>query len=118
MCNGSTTSAQTWSERAISQSEFGLRKEAYSAYDESLRIRRKIVTADQSSVMAQTNLAVGLYKVSTAADAVLAVEAMREAIALVDTLERAGKLNGNQRQWPRIFRETLAKLSAPQAGAN
>jgi hypothetical protein len=86
----------------------GDRAGALSVYEESLRIMRKLAAADPGN--ANWDLAVSLYKVSTVADVPRARTALREALAIVEALEREGKLTPAQRSAPQLIRDALAKL--------
>jgi hypothetical protein len=48
--------------------------------------------------------------VSTAADPARARAVLREALIIVEALERAGKLTAEKKDWPKIVRDLLAKL--------
>ena len=85
---------------------------ALALYEEALNVVRRLVTADSSNTQFQTSLVVMLYKVSTASELSRAREALSEAVALVEALERDGKLTAAQREWPRLLRNALASLSS------
>jgi tetratricopeptide (TPR) repeat protein len=90
---------------------------ARAAYEESLAIRRKLVGADPSSPRWQVVLAVSLYKLSAVVDPARARTLLQEALAIVEKLEREGKLTADQSDWPQLVREELAKLPPAQAEA-
>ena len=65
----------------------------------------------------QIDLVVNLYKVSTASDPPEARAALREALAILETLSREGKLAAAQQNWLQLLRDALAKLPPEQAEA-
>jgi tetratricopeptide (TPR) repeat protein len=95
----------------------GDRENALAAYEESVAIRRKLAALDPGNARAQADLAFGLYKVGLSADPARARAALREALTIVETLEREGKLTVGQRNWPDLIRERLAALPPEQAEA-
>jgi hypothetical protein len=93
----------------------GDRAGALTLYEEALEVARRLVAADPGNASFQTSLVIMLYRVSTVAEPARAREVLREAVAVIEALERAGKLTAAQREWPRLLREALAKLS-PENG--
>ena len=85
---------------------------ALAAFEEGLDIARRLVAADPGNTEFRTSLIIMLHRVSTASDRPRAREALLEAIAIVEALERDGKLTAIQQNWPRLLREELAKISA------
>jgi tetratricopeptide (TPR) repeat protein len=83
---------------------------ARAAYEEALVIRRKLTALDDGNTAWQADLAVTLYNVGTVAEPPEAQAALTEAIAIVDTLGRTGKLTAAQRGWRARFLEQLGKL--------
>jgi tetratricopeptide (TPR) repeat protein len=97
--------------------EGGDRAGALVAFEESLAIRRKLVAADPVSARWQVVLAVSRYKVSAVVEPTRARAALREALVIVEKLEREGKLTADQSDWPQLIRDELAKLPPEQAEA-
>jgi tetratricopeptide (TPR) repeat protein len=95
----------------------GERAGALAAYDDGLAIRRKLAAADPGNAERQAELVISLYKVSTASDPSRARAVLREALAIAETLARAGKLTAAQQNWPQMLRELIAKLPPEQAEA-
>ena len=95
----------------------GDRAGALAAYEESLAIMRKLAAADPGNAGWQADLVFRLYKVSTAADPPRARAALREALAIAETLARDSKLTAAQQNWPQLIRDALAKLPPEQAEA-
>ena len=95
----------------------GDRAGALAAYEESLAIRRKLVTLDPSNAGWQTYLVVCLYLLSASADATRARAALREALAIVEALARDNRLTAAHQNWPQDLRDALAKLPELTSGA-
>lgn len=90
---------------------------ALSRYEESLAIRRKLVIADPGNALWQIDLAIGLYKVGTVSDPRRARQALSEALAIAEVLAREDKLRANQKGWPQVIRDALAKLQPKKTDA-
>jgi tetratricopeptide (TPR) repeat protein len=88
----------------------GDRAGALAAYQESLVIARNLAAADPGNTGWQADLAASLYRVSTASAPPRARQALNEALAILETLAREGKLTAAQKRWPNIFRAALEKL--------
>jgi len=56
---------------------------------------------------------INLYKLSTVAAPAEARAVLSRALSIADSLARAGKLTAEQREWPKLLRARLAKLSPP-----
>jgi hypothetical protein len=95
----------------------GDRAGALATYEESLTNMRKLAAADPGNSEWQADLVVSLYKISTAYDPSRARAALREALAVAETLAREGKLAANRQNWPQPLREALAKLPPEQPEA-
>ena len=95
----------------------GDRAGALAAYEEGLAILRKLAAADPGNAGWQADLVVSLYKVSTAAEPSRARAVLGEALVIVETLAREGKLTAAQQSWPQLVRDALAKLPPEQAEA-
>lgn len=93
----------------------GDRTAALTAYEENLAIRRKLVAAEASNVRWQLDLVLGLFKVASVVDTPRVRLALREAIAILENLERENKLPVAQRTWLERLRGALAKLPPEQA---
>jgi len=52
----------------------------------------------------------GLYNVATVSDPPRARELLSEALAIAESLARAGKLTAAQQRWPQVIRDRLAML--------
>jgi tetratricopeptide (TPR) repeat protein len=92
------------------QSDAGDNATALAAYEESLAIRRRLVASDPAQPGWQADLAVALYNMSTVTEPPQARAALREALAIMDTLTREGKILAYQRNLQQRFLEALAKL--------
>ena len=68
------------------------------------------ITEFLSQIAWQADLAVSLYNISPVSDPPRARAALREALAIVDTLAHDGKLTAAQRGWQQRFADALAKL--------
>ena len=90
---------------------------ARAVYEEGLAIRRKLAAADPDSPRWQIVLVVSLYKLSAVVEPPRARAALLEALAIVEKLEREGKLTAAQADWPQLVRDELAKLPPEQAKA-
>jgi len=95
----------------------GDRAAALLAYEESLAIVRRLAAADPDNASWQADLAVSLYKVSTGFDPPRARALLREALEILETLAREGKLTAAQRNWPQLLRDRLATLPPEAAEA-
>jgi tetratricopeptide (TPR) repeat protein len=91
----------------------GDRNGSLTAFQESLAIRRKLAAADPGNAEWQGDLVVSLVKVSTVSDAQQAASALREAIAIADSLARESRLTAERQNWPTLLSELLAKLQVP-----
>jgi Flp pilus assembly protein TadD len=89
----------------------GDRAGALAAYQEAVEIARKLVAEDQENAQAQSDLALGLYKVGTTVDPPQARAALTEALAILEKLEQEQKLLPGQKNWPNMVRTALSKLS-------
>jgi hypothetical protein len=87
---------------------------ALAAYDECLAIRRTLTASDPAQPGWQADLAVALYNISTV-DPLRARPALREAIAIIDTLAREGKILAYEKGLRQRFVEALAKLPSEAA---
>src|SRR5262249_11351813 len=88
----------------------GNRPSALVDYEESLAIMRKLTTADPGNIGWQVDLVVSLYKVGTKVGPVRARELVTEALNIIQTLDRDGKLTRGQRSWLQLLRNALARL--------
>jgi tetratricopeptide (TPR) repeat protein len=88
-----------------------------AAFDESLAIIRKIAAIDPGNPRGQADLVLILYKVSTVSDPARVRTVLREALVVVEALERKKQLTSSQRSWPKEIRELLAKLPPDTADA-
>ncbi|MET0538720.1 MAG: hypothetical protein ABWZ64_12370 [Xanthobacteraceae bacterium] len=95
----------------------GKHEETLAAYQKSLAIRQQLAERDKGNAGWQTDLVIGLVKVSTVAEPVQARAALTQARAIDETLAREGKLTAGQQSWPQDLRERLAKLPPEQAEA-
>lgn len=95
----------------------GKHEETLAAYQKSLAIRQQLAERDKGNAGWQTDLVIGLVKVSTVAEPVQARAALTQARAIAETLAREGKLTAGQQSWPQDLRERLAKLPPEQAEA-
>jgi tetratricopeptide (TPR) repeat protein len=95
----------------------GDRAGALRAYEESLALVRKLVEAVGVSPNWQTDLPSALLALSTASEPTRAREALREAIAILERLERDNKLTPQQQGLSETVRRALAKLPPEQAEA-
>jgi tetratricopeptide (TPR) repeat protein len=75
---------------------------AASMVEESLAVARKLATADPTSAQAQIDVAEALHKIGylLATDEAKSSTALREALAIVEQLERADKLPPVRKSWP------------------
>jgi tetratricopeptide (TPR) repeat protein len=87
---------------------------AKATYEESLAIRRRLSDADPANVLARIGVAINLAKLSIV-DPPKARAYLEESLAILEALDKAGRLNEAQRKWPDIVRGMLAKL--PNGGA-
>jgi tetratricopeptide (TPR) repeat protein len=92
------------------QQTTGDRTAALKASEESLAIIRKLVATNPDNTQWQSDLVVSLSKVGAISDPPQANAALREALTIVETLERDGKLTAAQQTWPRLFRDAVAKI--------
>ena len=82
---------------------------ALAAYEESLAIRRRLATSDPTNPGWQADLAVALYNISTV-DPLRARAALHEALAIMDTLAREGKILAYEKNLRQRFLDALTKL--------
>jgi hypothetical protein len=90
----------------------GNRAGALEDYKESLTIMRKLTTADVGNIGWQVDLVVSLYRVGLAAEPAKAREVLREALAILEGLDREGRLTPAQRDWVTLVGQALSKLPA------
>lgn len=84
---------------------------ALAAYQECLGIARRLVAAEPENAGWQADLVVSLVKISTLLhDAPRIRSLLREALDILEGLERENRLTAAQRGWPQIIRAQLAKL--------
>jgi eukaryotic-like serine/threonine-protein kinase len=89
----------------------GDRAGAFAAYEESLSIRRKLVAADPGNLQWQIDLVAGLYRMSSAADARTATTSLKEALSILETLERDGKITPTHKRWKSIIGDRIVQVS-------
>jgi tetratricopeptide (TPR) repeat protein len=85
-------------------------KLALEAFRQSLALRQELADANRDNAQLQSELAVSLYLMGTVSEPAAAKEAMRKALAIVETLERDRKLTDMQLTWPAFLRSEIAKL--------
>jgi tetratricopeptide (TPR) repeat protein len=83
---------------------------AFEAFRQELALRQGLADADRSNAQLQSELAVSLYLMGTVSEPAAAKEAMRQALAIVEALERDHKLTDAQLTWPAFLRSEIAKL--------
>lgn len=84
---------------------------ALAAYQECLSITRRLVAAEPDNAEWQADLVVSLVKIATLShDAPNIRSLLREALDILERLERENRLTVAQRSWPQIIRAQLAKL--------
>jgi hypothetical protein len=88
----------------------GNRAGALGDYEESLAIMRRLTAADAANIGWQVDLVVSLHRVGTAAEPTPARKALREALAILETLERESMLTPAQRDWLGLVERAIAKL--------
>ena len=66
----------------------GDRTGALAAYQEAVNVGRKLAAEDPDDAQAQTDLALSLYKLGTAAEPPQARAALTEALAILEKLEQ------------------------------
>jgi eukaryotic-like serine/threonine-protein kinase len=88
----------------------GERAEALAAYQQSVPLRQRLADADRDNAQRQSELAVSLYLLSTVSEPPAAKDALRKALAILETLERDQKLTSTQVTWPKFIRGEIAKL--------
>jgi hypothetical protein len=90
------------------------KQKAKASYEESLAIMRRLVAGDPGNAEWQGGLVMSLlgFGMGTAAvDLPRARAALSEALALVEGMEREGKLTQDLTKWPKVIREVLAVLN-------
>jgi tetratricopeptide (TPR) repeat protein len=95
----------------------GDRDGALAVYEEALAIRRNLADADPGNAGWQIDLFLGLYKVGTMSDPAPARKSLTGALAIAEGLAHAEKLPANQKDWPQMIRDALAKLPADDGKA-
>ena len=88
----------------------GNRPGALADYEESLTIMRKLTTADAGNIGWRVDLVVSLYKIGTNVEPTRARDVLREALAIIEVLERERKLTPGQQAWRRLLEQALARL--------
>jgi tetratricopeptide (TPR) repeat protein len=91
----------------------GDRVAALAAYEESLAILRKLVASSPGRVGWQVDMAESLYHVSAVAEPERSRAVLQEALAVIEVLERDGKLAPDEKHWPQTIRDRLATLAPP-----
>ena len=69
-----------------------------------------LVAVDRSNTESQVHLVSGLYTISTVSDVPHARAALRNALAILDTLAREGTLPAAQQDWPTLLQTELKQL--------
>ncbi|MCC7346600.1 MAG: tetratricopeptide repeat protein [Variibacter sp.] len=90
----------------------GEKSAAVAAYEESLTVRRAAVARRPDLPEWRLHLVVALYKLATHSQPPRARMLLSEAIAIADQLAETGYLRDQQKEWPAIFRQALARLPA------
>jgi tetratricopeptide (TPR) repeat protein len=93
----------------------GDRAGARAAYEEELAIIRKLAAADPGNAEWQISLFIGLYDVGTTSDSAAARKFMTEALTIAERLAQEDKLPANQKVWPQLIRNALAKSTPDRA---
>jgi tetratricopeptide (TPR) repeat protein len=80
---------------------------ARAAYEERLALARKAVAKDPANSQWQKDLVFALIKLSQVADAAAGRAVLEEARALLEDLEKAGRLDAVQARWLKLVRDLL-----------
>jgi tetratricopeptide (TPR) repeat protein len=91
------------------QSDAGNRAAALAAYEESFAIRRRLAALDPTQPGWQADLAVAYYNISTV-DPQRARASLGEALAIIETLGRQGKILAYEKNLRQRFLDALAAL--------
>ena len=79
-----------------------------ASYGEALDIFKSLMAQDGSDLRARISVVVGLLKMTRASSGAARRAYMQEALALIEPLEAAGLLVGDQKKWPDMVRRGLA----------
>jgi hypothetical protein len=78
--------------------------------DKVVATTERLTKADPANVVWQTDLVVGLIKISLVSDPPDACAAYERALAILELLARDGKLTAVEQRWPQLIRGALEKL--------
>jgi tetratricopeptide (TPR) repeat protein len=80
---------------------------ARGLYTEGLTIIRRVVAIDPGNVQRQTDLFINLYQLASVEDESEREPALKEALDIVEKLNKEKKLTPNQIGWPDLIRQIL-----------
>jgi tetratricopeptide (TPR) repeat protein len=85
---------------------------ARAAFIEALGFARQLAEHDPGSSALQTNLVADLYRVGRVEEGDKRDQALREALTILERLQRETKLSAEQSAWPAMIRSLLTASSA------
>ncbi|BAT58722.1 hypothetical protein GJW-30_1_01249 [Variibacter gotjawalensis] len=94
------------------QRDGGDRPAALALYEEALTVIRRLAASDPDNAMWQGDIVFVLYRVGQLAEPKRSAAAYREGLAILEALEKAGKLDAARRGWLAEMRSIVAKLPA------
>jgi hypothetical protein len=86
------------------------RADALTSYRASLAVVEHLANTDPGNLVWQTALVPTLLRISLVSTIADARAALERALAIAESLARDGKLTAEQRSWPQLLRDLLAKL--------